>query len=354
MKFSFKNRVRSLTAGALAALMITASFTGCQQYRTLIDTDTSPSQSQQASSAASSQAASPSNTTPSSSQTEKTVSSAASSAAASAVSSAPSAASKPVQKLQTALPSSKTKTAAVTVKKIADDSSAANSPRYNVINSTALASGYTHIDQRGGYNALPDITSRSLYSQIGQCVYKVTATPTLEGYYPTQRVTLSGTQLSEAQLRLTLIAYLNDNPQVFWIANVYSYGYSSDGSDTYVQLYSYVPQSQCNTMVQQLNSKVSAIMKAMPQGLSEFDRELYLFDYITKNNTYNQAAVTDTSLWKSFCAYGALIDGKIVCEGYSRAMQLLSSYSGPQCNKKGPQSHREPFIIIHNTVLPIA
>lgn len=352
MKFSFKNRVRSLTAGALAALMITASFTGCQQYRTLIDTDTSPSQSQQVSSAASSQAASPSNTTPSSSQTEKTVSSGASSAAASAVPSAPSAASKPVQKLQTALPSSKTKTAAVTVKKIADDSSAVSSPRYNVINSTALASGYTHIDQRGGYNALPDITSRSLYSQIGQCVYKVTATPTLEGYYPTQRVTLSGTQLSEAQLRLALIAYLNDNPQVFWIANVYSYGYSSDGSDTYVQLYSYVPQSQCNTMVQQLNSKVSAIMKAMPQGLSEFDRELYLFDYITKNNTYNQAAVTDTSLWKSFCAYGALIDGKIVCEGYSRAMQLLSSYSGLQCilvtGQGSSQNHMWNIIKINN------
>lgn len=332
MKFSIKNRVRSLTAGALAVLMITASFTGCQQYRTLIDTDISPAQSQQVFSAASSQAASSSNAAPSSSQAEKTVSSAASSAAASAVSSVPSAGSKPVQKIQTAVPSSKTKVTAapVTVKKIADDSSAANSPRYNVINSTALASGYTHIDQRGGYNALPDITSRSLYSQIDQCVYKVTATPTLEGYYPTQRVTISGIQLSEAQLRLALIAYLNDNPQVFWIANVYSYGYNTDGG-TYVQLYSYVPQSECNTMVQQLNSKVAAIMKAMPQGLSEFDRELYLFDCITKNNTYNDAAVTDTSLWKSFCAYGALIDGKIVCEGYSRAMQLLCSYSGLQC-----------------------
>jgi hypothetical protein len=329
MKLYFKDRMRSVTAGVLAVLMITASFTGCQQSRVLIDTDISTAQSQQVSSAVSSQVVSSSSAAPSSSQEEETVSSAASSEAASAVSSASSAASKPVQKLQTALPSAKTQTAAVTVKKIADDRSTLDSPRYNVINTKALASGYTHIDQRGGYNALPDLTSRSLYSQIDKCVYKVTATPTLEGYYPTQRVTLSGIRLSEAQLRLALIAYLNDNPQVFWIANVYSYGYN--GNDTYVQLYSYVPQSECNAMIQQLNSKVTSIMQAMPQGLSEFDRELYLFDYITKNNSYNDAAVTNQSLWRSFCAYGALIDGKVVCEGYSRAMQLLSSYAGLQC-----------------------
>jgi hypothetical protein len=153
---------------------------------------------------------------------------------------------------------------------------------------------------------------------------------TSDGYYPTQRITVSGSQLSEAQLRLALIAYLNDNPQVFWIVNVYSYGYSDSNKDTYVQLYSYVPQSQCNSMIQQVNTKVSAIIKAMPLGLSEFDRELYLFDYITKTCSYDTAAEKDTSLWKSFNVYGALINGKVVCEGYARSMQLLSSYSNLQ------------------------
>ncbi len=238
---------------------------------------------------------------------------------------------KQVQKQTSAIPASNTKAAGTTVKKIAEDKAAADTPRLNVISNTAFAAGYTHIDQRGGYNALPDLVSRSLYSQISKSVYKVAATAASEGYYPTQRVVVSGTQLSEAQLRMALVAFKNDNPQVFWIANVYSYGYSPDGKDTNVQLYSYVPQSQCNTMIQQLNNKVTAIMKEMPSGLSELDRELYLFDYITKTNTYDKAAVTDTSRWKAFNAYGALIEGNVVCEGYSRAMQLLSSYVNLQC-----------------------
>jgi len=84
-------------------------------------------------------------------------------------------------------------------------------------------------------------------------------------------------------------------------------------------------------MIQQLNSKVSAVIQAMPSGLSELDREIYLFDYLTKNCVYDTAAVTDTSRWKAFTSYGALVEGTVVCEGYSRSMQLLSSYVGLQC-----------------------
>jgi transglutaminase/protease-like cytokinesis protein 3 len=332
MKYLFnQKRMRSLIAGALAAMIFTVSLAGCQG-NTLTDALPSQTDSSQVSLAASSSVSASKSEASSQAVSSESVkvSSAVSSDSSRSVSSA--AAVKTVQKVQTTS-SAAAKSKAVTpeIKKIADDKSTVSAPRLSVIQTTALATGYTHIDQRSGYNALPDLVSRNLYSLIAKSVYKVTATATSDGYYPTQRVTLSGSQLSEAQLRLALIAYLNDNPQVFWIANVYSYGYSPDNNDTYVQLYSYVSQSQCNTMIQQLNTKVSTIMKAMPSGLSEFDRELYLFNYLTQTISYDNAAAQDTSLWKSFNAYGALMNGKVVCEGYSRAMQLLSSYSNLQC-----------------------
>jgi transglutaminase/protease-like cytokinesis protein 3 len=330
MKSILIKKINAVTAGVLSAVIVSMSLAGCQSVNDTARLSSLAESSQPSSSAAVSSSSSESSkeSAPVSSKPESVSSKAASSTASQ--SPASSAAAKPAQKVNQTTPV-KSKTPSITVKKISDDKTAVNIPKLSVINNTALAAGYAHIDQRGGYNALPDLVSRNLYAQIAKSVYKVAATPTSEGYYPAQRVTVSGTQLSEAQLRMALVAFLNDNPQVFWIANVYSYGYSSDGSDTYVQLYSYVPQSQCNTMVQQLNNKISAIMKAMPSGLSELDRELYLFDYITKTNTYDNAAVSDTSRWKSFNAYGALIEGNVVCEGYSRAMQLLSSYSNLQC-----------------------
>ena len=70
----------------------------------------------------------------------------------------------------------------------------------------------------------------------------------------------------------------------------------------------------------------------MPSGLSEFDREEYLFNYIVKNCSYDNAAVTDQNgRWQSFTSYGMIANGTAVCEGYSKAMQLLSSYAGLRC-----------------------
>ncbi|MGX8702710.1 transglutaminase domain-containing protein [Caproiciproducens sp.] len=223
-----------------------------------------------------------------------------------------------------------------TLKKTSGDALADNGVQFSVPKSFAAQSGYAYVDQREGYNFLPDLASRAVYKQIFESAYKISAATTSEGYYPTQKIVVSGSRLSEAQLRVILLAFLNDNPQVFWLANAYSYAYSNDS--TYIQLYSVVSQPNCTAMIQKMNQKVSSVISAMPAGLSELDRELYLFHYIAQNCTYNNAAVSDTGIWQAFSSYGVLIDGTAVCEGYSRAMQLLSSYAGLQCMLLSGQS----------------
>ncbi|TGJ75939.1 transglutaminase domain-containing protein [Caproiciproducens galactitolivorans] len=301
MKFISQKRIRSVVAGVLAAAMMTLPLSGCGQIQNININSALGSE-------------------------------VSSQAAASVVNSKSSVASKAPEAVQKAAvkASSKEVFGNSSIKKIKEDSAAQNSTHLNVIRTVAQAqSGYTHIDQREGYNYLPDIASRNVYKQIFQSVYKIAVKATAEGYYPTQKIFVSGTQLSEAQLRIILLAFLNDNPQIFWLANAYSYSYGSGG--TYIQLYSVAPQSTCNTMIQKMNQKISEIIKGMPSGLNEFDRELYLFKYIADHCTYNNDAVTNNNIWQAFSAYGVLIDGKAVCEGYSRAMQLLCSYAGLQC-----------------------
>ena len=325
----WKRQLRTWLTGAMAIVILILPLTGCQS-QSIMGLLPSAVESSPVSSA---QSEAPSLSSESSSQTVSSQKSKASSAVASSKVAAKTSSVAPVksaQKVQTKKTAvTKAPTGNQSVKKITVDPTTQTSTRLSVTQSMATAAGYSHIDQRSGYNYLEDLISRGLYSQMLQSVYKVTVQPTQEGYYPTERITVSGSHLSEAQLRITLMAFLNDNPQVFWLANVFSYGYS--GTDTYLQLYSVVPQNQCNSMIQQLNSKVSAVIQAMPSGLSELDREIYLFDYLTKNCVYDTAAVTDTSRWKAFTSYGALVEGTVVCEGYSRSMQLLSSYAGLQC-----------------------
>lgn len=328
-------KVKSVTAGLLAVLVFALPLTGCKSadFSNLFS---SGQASSELSSIAKGVSSVISAVQPSSSQiakAESAVSAAASSVVSStkaAVAKASSAAAKSEQKVQTKKKAAaKVETGNQNIKKIANEPAQNSATRAVTQSRAAASSGYPYVQQRSGYNALADVPSQNLYKLILASAYQISDKPNAQGYYPTAKIELGKVQLSEAQIRIALMAALNDNPQVFWLANAYSYGYG--GGATSVQLYSAVSPSQCNIMIQQLNQKVSVVIAALPSGLSELDRELYLSDCLMKQCTYNTAAAADSSLWKAFNAYGALVEGSVVCEGYARSMQLLSSYAGLQC-----------------------
>ena len=216
----------------------------------------------------------------------------------------------------------------VSEEKIPSDDSTTEDVRLQVAAVRPSAGDYDLVDQRGGYQALPE-ESRELYADLLRASYSVTVKENKKGFYSTDTVVLEGRQLEEELLQETISALRNDNPQLFWIANVYSYTVTDGG--TAVQLYSRIPADQINLMVAELNGAVRKIISGMPQDLTEFDREAYLFEQVASNCSFDQDAAEDASKWKPYTVYGALVEGRAVCEGYSRAMQLLLSYAGMQC-----------------------
>lgn len=58
---------------------------------------------------------------------------------------------------------------------------------------------------------------------------------------------------------------------------------------------------------------------------TQFDKVLFFHDYIINNCTYDIDAPNGAS------AYGCLIEGRAVCEGYAKAMQVLCSRAGIEC-----------------------
>lgn len=67
------------------------------------------------------------------------------------------------------------------------------------------------------------------------------------------------------------------------------------------------------------NAKVQKIVADAPETISAYEKELFVHDWIALNNTYDD---DDTAL-HNHVAYGAIMTGTAVCEGYTRAMQLL-------------------------------
>jgi len=79
---------------------------------------------------------------------------------------------------------------------------------------------------------------------------------------------------------------------------------------------------------QRLYQAVHSVMKnCIKEGMSDFEKEVALHDYLVRHCKYSKN-VTQTADSDIFRAYGALVNGDAVCNGYAEALQLLFACAG--------------------------
>lgn len=139
--------------------------------------------------------------------------------------------------------------------------------------------------------------------------------------------------LSYRQLYEGICAYKEDHPEVFWLENTCTMSFN--GAETYIKLKFSSDFTDCQTRVnaqEELEKKVDEIVSNAPSNATQFELEQYAHDYIIDNCEYDyDSANSKTVKDNAGNAYGVLIDGKAVCEGYSRAFQLLCKKLGLEC-----------------------
>lgn len=147
------------------------------------------------------------------------------------------------------------------------------------------------------------------------------------------RVRFSGAKLTDGDVELLFEAFFRDNPQFFYLNREYRVeGRSIDGENLYdtIILQYLFPLVERRETIQTFNSAIASMLEGAPQGADQYDTELYLYDRLAKHCTYNEAAAkTDADdNPMAYTAYGAVVKGSAVCEGYAKAMQLLLTQSG--------------------------
>lgn len=124
-------------------------------------------------------------------------------------------------------------------------------------------------------------------------------------------------------------ALSSDNPQIFWLPEFYMM--SADGSamafsdENEGVDYTLTPQEK-KMAEQQLYTTVNNLVTQASALKSRFEKELFFHDWLCQNVTYDFDGTDNV-----YTVYGALINGVAVCEGYSRAMQLLCDSVGIPC-----------------------
>lgn len=145
---------------------------------------------------------------------------------------------------------------------------------------------------------------------------------------PGVRIPLSDARFTHQQMANLFETFFCDNPRFFYLDRTYSLeGYELNGETVYDTLLLQFTMDteqriQGNAALQRA---MNVILAEAPQTEDDYEMELYLHDRLLSSCVYdNQAATSSSDAYvNAYSAYGALVEGTAVCEGYAKAMQLL-------------------------------
>ncbi len=163
---------------------------------------------------------------------------------------------------------------------------------------------------------------------------------------------LSDLQITRKQFAQVLEFCVFDHPEYFWLSKSYQYRYEKSKPDIVQQivlLYTdgkYVDQpGEGQEMVSQVsrkailerraafNRQAENFLRSVPVHWNDLQKQQAAYDYVIATTRYDNAAVDSftTGQEDSYTAYGALISGLAVCEGYSELFQYLCNQLGLRC-----------------------
>lgn len=190
---------------------------------------------------------------------------------------------------------------------------------------------YTAVDLTFGYDGLENEAQRACYKAMAEISGVITDTTSDSNSYLTEEKFIS-MEVKDKDIFIALTAYKYDNPGDFWVKESFTSSYYNGGVG--IRLCSYYSVAELSEKRAEFDNRVSEILEPIGSGMSEYERELYIHNYLIENCEYDNKAAElinnniPSYSEEAFTAYGALIDGNAVCQGYSDAMSYLLSCVG--------------------------
>ena len=124
-------------------------------------------------------------------------------------------------------------------------------------------------------------------------------------------------EINSKKIKNIFTAVLYDNPHIFWVNNDFQY-IENVNSITFVPSYR-LSSDEAKSITEQMNHIVSGLVDEAERFRTDYEKELYFHDYICENTVYDETLKAD----HNDTAHSVFLNGVAICEGYSRAMQIL-------------------------------
>lgn len=129
--------------------------------------------------------------------------------------------------------------------------------------------------------------------------------------------------LSQDELKIVMEAYTGDHAGHFWLGTSYGIGYNSrtvlSVHPTYLLSGDELTRARAG-----FEDAIDEILSGIDADWNDFEKELYLHDALAERIEYDYT-FAGANIYN---AYGALVEGEAVCEGYAEAFQTLLHRAG--------------------------
>lgn len=159
-----------------------------------------------------------------------------------------------------------------------------------------------------------------MLDEKGQHVYRqiyANATAMNEAFIPIEELTVP-------EIKNAVMAVYNDHPELFWLNTIFTCKYDKDRICAELALDFNMTQEELAEASPDFYNMTNNILKEV-ENFGTYEKERRLHDLLIRQIDYDKSADMNQS------AYSALVEGKSVCAGYSRAYQYLMQRLGIPC-----------------------
>ena len=135
-----------------------------------------------------------------------------------------------------------------------------------------------------------------------------------------------------------MVAYGTKKSKIRAVALRYTDGNTTDEFDKRMRLVNAADRNLINQKIELVNSKIEPVVSGIDGNMKDVLKEKIIHDYVAKTVTYDSTTAANiknlgTTLPHSFDIYGAIVENRAVCEGYSKLFQYLCYLVGINSNQ---------------------
>lgn len=144
-----------------------------------------------------------------------------------------------------------------------------------------------------------------------------------KGIYDFQEsIKIENNVLKQDDIGEFIVLFTVSNPYVNYIGASYTISLDKKGYVTAVNVQYALTREQAERQRSELDLKIDTILAGLNDSMSEYEKVKCLHDYIVTHCTYDDKSP------QPYSAYGCLVQGRCVCEGYTKAMLVLCDKAG--------------------------